>query len=354
MVPAEALSMATGAILQWQDESSLTLSKNGVTLILSEGSPEMQRMLGSVTGSGAVPLTVAPLRHNGVLYLPVRAVCDGLGIQIQWNEPGRQVEVSFDNLRDGMTPQEVLLKSSQAIQNMNTYEISGENIMVMDIDGEVVNARSKSTSFVQTAPFEVYALQSITLESDSLGVAATVETGTYMTESDLAHVYVKQGSEEWIKMPMPMDPEAFQNQLRASADPEAAMAQMRQFGAAYAFADDTVKDGQEYYAINVSIDREMMQGVMDSMTALLGSAPSDVQALLKQMDLDMSYTVLINKATWIQESLTMDMNLRMQIDERTLRMRTSNQSFVTPLDSFTAPVVSGALEMTEALSAPAA
>jgi hypothetical protein len=169
-------------------------------------------------------------------------------------------------------------------------------------------------------------------------------------------MYAKQGELGWIKMPMPIDPELFRQQIKAEADPEASMAQMKEYGVAYAFADDVVKDGQAYYAVNVAVDRQMMKGVMDSMTAMLGDRYSDVREIMEQMDLDMSYTVLINKVTWIQESVSMNMNLRMQVEGQTVQMRMTSQTSVRPLDSFTAPDVSGAVEMaldTGETSAPA-
>jgi hypothetical protein len=339
MAPAEALAMATGALLQWQDESNLTLSKNGVTLALSEGSGVMRR------GGGEIPLAVAPLRRNGVLHLPVRAVCDGLNLQIQWNEPGRQVEVSFDNIRDGMTPEDLMLKAQQAMQNMNVYEMSGDNVMFMDINGETVNVNTQMTASVQTAPFAIHTRQSMVMDLDSLDASVPIEAESYITESDLEYMYAKQGELGWIKMPMPMDPELFWQQIKAEADPEAAMAQMKQYGVVYAFADDAVRDGQSYYAVNVAVDRQMMKGVMDSMTAMLGDRYSDVREIMEQMDLDMSYTVLINKVTWIQESVSTNMNLRMQVEGQTVQMRMTSQTSVTPLDSFAAPDVSGALEI---------
>jgi hypothetical protein len=339
MASAEALAMATGAALQWQDGSNLTLSKNDVTLALTEDSPVMQH------NDGAISLFAAPLRKNGVLYVPIRAVCDGLNIQVQWNEPGRQVEVSFDNTRDGMTPEALLLKAEQASRSINIFEISGSNATTMNINGQSLDLDTQMTAFTQIQPFEIYIRQTIDMPDALPDDSAPAQVESYLSESDWEHIYMKQDESGWVKMPMPVDPEIFKQRLQAQADPTAALAQMKQYGVAYAFADDVVRNEQAYYAVNVVIDQQMMKNITDSMAGMFGNASNSVQEMLNQMTADMSYTVLINKATFIQESLEMSMYIQMPIEEQTIQMTMTSQTFVTPRDSFTSPDVSDAVEM---------
>lgn len=91
LVPMRAIFEALGAEVSW-DESTQTVAavKDGTTITLQIGSCTMTK------NGEAIELDVAPKLVGGRTLVPVRAVSEGLGANVEWNEETRTVTVTTD------------------------------------------------------------------------------------------------------------------------------------------------------------------------------------------------------------------------------------------------------------------
>lgn len=85
MLPDEFLARALSLDLQEESGTSLFAGEN-TTVSLTEGSCEMKCR--SANGEETLTLADAPVTKNGLLYVPLRAVCEVFGKQVHWDRCG--------------------------------------------------------------------------------------------------------------------------------------------------------------------------------------------------------------------------------------------------------------------------
>ncbi|RXZ77448.1 copper amine oxidase N-terminal domain-containing protein [Paenibacillaceae bacterium] len=85
MIPLRAIADAFGFDVKWeQSEAKITLTKDGRTIVMHIGKPEMVVDGSKVNLEGAVPV----IRDN-VTFLPVRQLAETLGIKVGWDSKKR-------------------------------------------------------------------------------------------------------------------------------------------------------------------------------------------------------------------------------------------------------------------------
>ena len=103
MVPLYVIERIGGADIS-QSEEEITIQKGGNTMLLTLNSTQAS------LNESLITLPQAPVQVNDVVMVPIRAVMEGLGATIDWEGETRTVLVSFQEQRDGMSPEDLLVK----------------------------------------------------------------------------------------------------------------------------------------------------------------------------------------------------------------------------------------------------
>jgi len=70
---------------------------------------------------------------NGRTLVPVRFVTENLGADVSWDQSTYTVVIAFSEERDGMTPEELMLKSNEELMKYNTYKFEGSGTIEIQI-----------------------------------------------------------------------------------------------------------------------------------------------------------------------------------------------------------------------------
>jgi len=323
MVPVDTFTCLAGAEVQWSSDDDFIITENGATLNLSVGKVE------ALLGDKLITLPVAPAKTGDSVFIPLRAVSNAFGFEVDWDGEQCLVTLNRSELRDGMTVSDLLVKSMSASQEYNTYSMEGLFDIAMDIteDGKSVeqatyNMTSKLSGQIQYNPLQVYMKQIISPETGDNDAEAAVET--YM---DQAKMYIKAPGQNWTVMDMPFSPEFWKQQQDIQSDPLKAVAQMEEMGILLNFGNDVSINGTDYYVVNATIDmNKFKQGYQKLMQQAMQGIPQDtasgnpadlqkqMQEFLKNTVMDYKYSVFINKETLISDIIKYDARLIMSIE----------------------------------------
>lgn len=333
LVPARAISESLGADVNWDPATrQVSIVKNDKTLVLTIDNKE-------VTSNGqALPnLDVPPQIVNGRTMVPVRVVSEALGAEVNWDQASRTVVTTFLEEKDGMTPEELMTKSNEAMQKFDTYKFtgSGEISLTMPTPPTDLNLKTNMEgSFKRTgSKTEVYAVQSVEVPAGLGGQQAPQKVEVY---TDGSQMYMKLPDKEWTKLDLGIDFSKFMD----NQDPQKAMQMMKDFGLILSYGNDTKIDGKDYYTLAVRIDSEKyLAAVKDMTSGLVPEGDADVQKAvseaLSNMKMDMSEKVYIAKDSLLMNKLGMDGKIRISAQgvtvNETIKMDMTLSGFGEPV-----------------------
>lgn len=321
-VTVEAFARFSGADINWISDQEFEITENNTTLSLAVGKKE------AMLGAKPVALPAPPVSLAEGVFVPLRFVSSAFGFEVSWDAEKQQVLLSRNETRDSMTPSELLAKSNQAVQNVNTYSMAGNIKMAMNIESDgkkmgkaPLNMATRIEGQLQAKPMQAYMKMSIAPAAKDKIQEVNVET--YMTEKKM---YIKAAGQEWTVQDMPFPPEFLKQQQDIQSDPLKAVAQMKELGILLNYGNDLTIDGQEYYVINANMDmNKFRQGyqkivgqMMLSMPAAPGASPEEAQKLMQRImdriSMDYYYTVYINKKTLISDVIKLNARIEMAIN----------------------------------------
>jgi hypothetical protein len=301
MVPVKNLSRITGAVLKHQDNSTIWLTKNGITVELRKNSAA------AVKNGVESQLPVAPYIKNNRLYVPLRPVCDLLELPIAWDAALGRVILKNQEARNGKTAGEIFLECSQIMDDLSNYRFDSQSQITTRVnDGQPASVNLEMTEWVQTDPFALKIRQT----------AAGQVYETYMTDTQIC---TRENEGVWEVVTAPVNAAALQQNFDLKSDPRQAMDHIRKYGVAYSFSDDLIQEGKRYYVVNACLDAASFKALMDSTAAFL--TDNDEKDVLDQWmnksSFEMYYTIYINQDTMMQEVMTysMDISVRMEQDK---------------------------------------
>lgn len=381
MVAAEQFARFSGVTVRQEADGVLKMTQGQTTLVLTPGSRE------ALLNGRPVALPAAPEQTGDAPFVPLRFVSTAFGFRVDWDGTEKAVSLSRNQVQDGMTPQELLVKSAQACQAVNTYSMSGDMHVQLNItaDGKPVSGipqdiRINLTGSVQNNPLQIYMKENILPQGGSAAAPLTMEV--YMNKDKM---YIKPaGQADWLVSPTPVPPELLRQQQDVQTDPIKAVEQMKELGVLLSYSDGAAMNGNNYYVVNATIDQDkfrqgywqMLQQLMPGLLVPAGQTPAAqvgqaVQKLLNKTSVDLFYTAYINKQTMLndltrfQERIGLDFNPReiiggavqpgVRMPEK-VKVNVNVQGDLS-VDGvgrpFVAPDVSGAKEIPQAPPAPA-
>lgn len=318
MVPLYAIERIVGADVS-QTEDNIAIQKDANTLLLTLNSTQAS------LNDNLITLPQAPVQVNDETMVPLRAVLEGLGATVDWAGETRTVLVSFQEQRDGMSPEDLLLKSTEALAAYNTYKARVDMNQDMQMlnpetgEREEVQMQMLMDLAMQNEPVLVYAKTQAVSTTPELAEAEDMVTEIVINEDGL---YMTMPEEGWVKLTMPgMDLQRYLEQ--SNQDPLQSLKQLSEAGVLMNFGKDQEINGQSYWVLNVTMGpdsfSQLFNQVMESVPLpaeddqdITGEELSQlIQKIFENMKADMFYNMLINKETMIPEY--MDLYSTMEI-----------------------------------------
>lgn len=369
MVPVYLVGRILGAEITTSDEN-INIIKNGQTFTLTLDSAKA-----SLNGE-TVNLPLAPRRENGEVMVPLRAVMDAFKAKVDWQGQTQTVVINYQEQRQGMNVDEMLVKSSEALAKYNTYKTKVDIKQQMEVNNpkepgkkEKIDMKMDMDMAVQNKPMLVYGkTRAQVVLPEGAG-----DTGMEAMDSEMLlneqGMYITMPGQGWVKMTIPgMDIKALMEQA-GSQDPISSLKQLKEAGVIMSFGDDQQKNGHTYWVVNATMGADSVSRLIGNVLKQVPLPQADnaeinqvLAQLFKNMKADIVYNVWINQENFLTDYMQLDSDIRinMQIPpEVTEQEETVNMDMAVKQNAFyeiydldvpfTVPDVSKAVEMNQIL-----
>ena len=199
MVPLRKIFEALGATVKWNDETkTVSARKNSKTVTLTVDSSDLQIESGKTDGEGnpvteTVTLDAPAQIISGRTLVPVRAVSESFGLNVEWNEKNRKVIITSDEDDDDSWKENV----------------GSINLTEMTYEGEGVSINDNSIEITEGGDFTVTGTLdggSIVISSDEkvklrlAGVNITTKEGPciFVKKADKAYITLTEGTKNYL------------------------------------------------------------------------------------------------------------------------------------------------------------
>ncbi|MGF7186384.1 hypothetical protein GGQ84_002486 [Desulfitispora alkaliphila] len=280
--------------------------------------------------------------------VPLRAYFEGIGGTVAWDGANNQVTVSWREMKDDWTADELVMESTRVLQEANTYRMEGNANMKMVITDpgtdeipEIPEMTTYIEGFIKQDPLTMYMKETMEFPQD-MGMTeeelALIGMGGMTTEmvwKDNAIYQKMPGFDQWVVQDL--NDLAMMDNLTnlMQASPQQSLEMMSQFGIINVFGESAVIDGQEYYTIKNYIDSETFKKVLEEFLsevnfmevfAGIQEQPEIDEAEIMEMQqmfeqliqgIEINYYIdtMINKETLLTEYMVFDMNFKIGLDE---------------------------------------
>ncbi len=298
---------------------------------------------------------------DGEGYVALRNFFEAKGADVDWNAASKQVIVSW--IEDGkiigeeveekeITADELMIKTTELLQEHNTYKMDGSATMKMAFAGpgmegipEMLEMVTFMEAVYQQNPLAMYIKQTVEMPLDGLELSeeelALIDTGmsSEMVWVDNAIYQKTPMTDQWIVQDLSElgMMENLTNMLNIT--PQQSMEMMKEFGVTNEFGEDVVIEGQEYYTIKNHMDNDNFAKIIDEMLnefdfmglfaanipeldlteEEMAEAMAEMQKILDyvmaNIELDVYTDTLINKETLLTEYMYIDLAIKLELDE---------------------------------------
>jgi hypothetical protein len=301
------------------DGDRVTLQENQTSLVMTVGSKS------ALLNGQEKTMLQAPRKAGDIIYVPVRFVYECFGATVDWEAAKKTVTVAYPETRNGMTAEDLMLKTSQKMIDANQYKmtVDADTDMVIgyqqtgkDEEKIPLQVTSHIEGWIQTQPMLAYIKQRIIPqasgnESQPNGLPANMETEMLIDEDG---VFMNMPATGWVKMEMEgLDMKALLKQS-LSQDPASAMQQMKDLGLSLSFANDQEKDGQKYWVIDAVVGGDLLKSDYFKQFSQLVPGGTDMQKLLANTEADIAYSVWINQQTLYVDYMDIQMKMKLALD----------------------------------------
>lgn len=266
-------------------------------------------------------MPLAPQFIDGQVYVPLGFVCSSFGASVAWNEALQTISISYTETREGMTAQDILAKASQKMTDANRYKMSMDMDMIMDMTIQEtgkdpvkikMQMDSKTDCWVQANPILMYVKQNATVTAPELTMGSqNVQMEMVLNDSGM---YMTMPQFGWVKMNLPgVNMQELMKQS-GTQDAAAVLQQMKDLGMSVSLANDQERNGQKYWVINVAMGDFFKSDYFKQISKTLPTPQAgDMQKILDGMDMDLGYSVLINKQTFCTDFMDLQGKIKMDM-----------------------------------------
>ncbi len=181
MVPMRTIFETFGAKVKWDsDTQTITAKKKSKTIQMTIGSSDMTK------NDETYSFDVSPIIEDGRTLVPIRAISDMLGLDVEWNEKNNTVTIT--------TPQDdedESWKNNTGTVDLDNVEVTGDGISVSD---NIITI-SKGGDFEVTGTLDDGQIVIDTEEKVKLRLS-----GMSLTNKNGSAVYVKNADKAYITL----------------------------------------------------------------------------------------------------------------------------------------------------------
>lgn len=363
MIPVSIAARTLGAEFSVQNKQ-IELNKNGNILKMTEGSSAA-----FYNGENRT-MPRAPELKEGEMLIPLRFVCESFSAQVVWQGEPQTVNIQYQEKRNGMSPDEMLGKSSQVLADANTYKMKIDTDMAMEVQApgeknETMNMDMKSQAdcSYQAKPMVMYMQQQVSGSDTNSGEKIdNIKSEMLMNENGM---FMTMPGTGWVRMDIPgLDLKSLMEQA-GSQDIISSIMKMKEAGVLLNYSNDASKDGQNYWVLNITMSPDSFQNYLQSMMKQLPAILGEQQGaddqpalndLLKNMKVDMFYQMWIDQKTFLPQFMDlktkMDMNMKINDGNQPVEMsmkikQNASYKLYDFGTAFTVPDVSSAISMSE-------
>jgi hypothetical protein len=305
MVTLDVITNTLGCEVSIQD-SLITFMENDNII---------QMTLGSTTAVvNGIEMTIprAPEIINGNIYIPLRFVYESLGAVVNWQGQSNTVAITYNETRDGMTAEELMVKSTAIMNEAGRYKMTVDIKSLIDAtikeagnekQSMQMNMDADVEAWLQMDPIIMYLKQKATIDMPEAPNPApqAIETEMLMNQEGIFMTMPEIG---WVKMELQgLD---FQELMKQSMtqDPTAVMQQMKDMGMSISFANDKERNGKQYWILNGTMGSDLLkseyfQQISQQLTSI--GPEIDMQKLLENTDFNFVYSTWIDKDTFYND-----------------------------------------------------
>ncbi|MHB8840499.1 MAG: copper amine oxidase N-terminal domain-containing protein [Candidatus Aquicultor sp.] len=312
MVPMRTICESIGAGVTWdQRTKTVIVTKSGHIVKLQVGN-----RIPTKDNSPMKQLDVPAMLIEGRTLVPARFIAEAFGSTVDWLGATRTVDITYSDIRDGKTAQDILNESTATLDAVTSYKFSGTTkstlIIFPDQAGSGPMAITQEITGAFRKPQEVY-IKATTTASGGGDLFGLETSGADVSES------YTNGSEYYEKVDgtwelVDAQTSSMLNSLiggSALQNPSATLTGFKDVATIVAFGDDALVNGKPHYTIYIKLDSNEFKGyLLDLLTQLAGpdATPDDIALmkemygqLLEGMRFDMAYRVFVDKDTKIAD-----------------------------------------------------
>lgn len=287
MIPVQHFAQVTGAVYVQLPSNTISLTKGNTTLTLTPGS------LALFSKDGTQTMPAAPFIKDGLTYVPLRCLCEKLGIQVQWNAETRIISLTSEDSRDGMSAKDLLAKAAAADAGRTTCKvISRSHSRIFQSDGTLLTDLTiDGQEWIRQYPYAVY------LDQQTKDNQSGLVTRHQFIVTD-KQVFTKTGEASWLASASGVN-SLLEHQEEIAAETTEDPAVLTEDRPVCLFGDDTLYEGKPCYVVkqydSPAVFRQNLQAFLPLLEST--SAGEDAEALFSGMSIQAFRTIYIEKGT---------------------------------------------------------
>lgn len=301
-VPFRATMEAFGAEVEWDKETRTAIAtKDGVEVKVPIGTDTV------VKDGVEQKIDTKSLIKDNRTYLPIRAVVEAFGANVNWDKDAKTVVIDKTNV----DAKDIILKATEKSQKWKNYDMIVSTVMKsqMVIEGQPIELSIDMGGVMTTFNDDDNVKMKSDLNSKMTMLGQTTEQPTkqYITMDKDGMILYQTVNNQWTKMEV--KDEALMKQLLQSAsdnlDMTCKMLKDAKYLGEYTIDDKNVMKIEATISLDEASD--MLGGTLDSVLEASGEDKDAVLNMLKELG-DFKYIMWIDKDTNEMLEFTMNLN----------------------------------------------
>lgn len=301
-VPFRATMEAFGAEVEWDKETRTAIAtKDGVEVKVPIGTDTV------VKDGVEQKIDTKSLIKDNRTYLPIRAVVEAFGANVNWDKDAKTVVIDKTNV----DAKDIILKATEKSQKWKNYDMIVSTVMKsqMVIEGQPIELSIDMGGVMTTFNDDDNVKMKSDLNSKMTMLGQTTEQPTkqYITMDKDGMILYQTVNNQWTKMEV--KDKALMKQLLQSAsdnlDMTCKMLKDAKYLGEYTIDDKNVMKIEATISLDEASD--MLGGTLDSVLEASGEDKDAVLNMLKELG-DFKYIMWIDKDTNEMLEFTMNLN----------------------------------------------
>ncbi|OLO38109.1 hypothetical protein BTR23_11990 [Alkalihalophilus pseudofirmus] len=208
---------------------------------------------------------------------------------------------------------EVIQKSIEAMNDLESYTMEMNNDQILEVPGEeAFEMNMTMIADITMEPLRLYQKMTINGLEEEMAEMESLETESYFTEDGMFVNDQMQGG--WIKFPEEFSQEILDaSQMQMNAEEQLKMFQQ--------FAEDTQLTADDaHFILTVQGSDDNFKAMAQEAMGFMDEAGVMMDELLSMMEIEsFNYVIYIDKDTFYQTKMDMEISMSMTIEEETMK-----------------------------------